>query len=121
LLTLEAIVAELDFILDPDDDMGFISASEIGMLRDQLAAMAGRGFTITRPTGRRSARTQTPSGRRSSTKKRKPSAYQMWAKKERPRIVKQHPRFSFGRINQELGKRWKRSKQNPKNKKGGKR
>ena len=54
-------------------------------------------------------------------KKRKPSAYQVWAKKERPKIVKQHPRFSFGRINQELGKRWKRSKDNPKNKGGRKR
>ena len=43
-------------------------------------------------------------------KKRKKSAYQTWADKERPKIVKQHPRFSFGRINQELGKRWKREK-----------
>jgi hypothetical protein len=43
-------------------------------------------------------------------KKRKKSAYQVWADKERPKIVKQHPRFSFGRINQELGKRWKREK-----------
>jgi hypothetical protein len=110
LLTLQAIVDELDFILNPDDDMGFISASEIGMLRDQIAGMMAQGFTISRSSGRRSARTQTPSGRRSSTKKRKPSAYQVWANKERPRIVKQHPRFSFGRINQELGKRWKREK-----------
>jgi len=43
-------------------------------------------------------------------KKRKRSAYQTWAAKERPKIVKQHPRFSFGRINVELGKRWKREK-----------
>lgn len=41
---------------------------------------------------------------------RKKSAYQIWASKERPKIVKQHPRFSFGRVNQELGKRWKREK-----------
>ena len=52
-----------------------------------------------------------PVSRTMSTKKpRKPSAYQKWAKTERKKIVKEHPRFSFGRINQELGKRWKREK-----------
>lgn len=62
-----------------------------------------------------------PMPRMTKAVKRKPSAYQVWAKKERPKIVRQHPRFSFGRINQELGKRWKRSKDNPKNKGGRKR
>jgi hypothetical protein len=48
--------------------------------------------------------------RKAAKKKRKKSAYQTWADKERPKIIKQHPRFSFGRVNQELGKRWKREK-----------
>ena len=49
-------------------------------------------------------------------KKRAPTAYQKWAAKERPKIVRQHPRFSFGRVNKELGKRWRSSSKNPKNK-----
>ena len=44
------------------------------------------------------------------TKPRKPSAYQKWAKTERKKIAKEHPRYSFGRINKELGIRWKREK-----------
>ena len=58
-----------------------------------------------RPRGSQGRRTMP-----GTKKKRKKSAYQTWADKERPKIVKQHPRFSFGRINQELGKRWKREK-----------
>lgn len=60
-----------------------------------------------------------PSSRRPRTtvpkRKRKKSAYQIWAEKERPKIVKQHPRFDFGRVQKELGIRWRR-----KQRKGGK-
>ncbi len=62
----------------------------------------------------RRAGNRTPGGPVSRTmrtkKPRKPSAYQKWAKTERKKIVKVHTQFSFGRINQELGKRWKREK-----------
>lgn len=113
MLTLADIVEELDLILDPDDDMGFISASEVGMLRDQIDEMMQQGFRIVSraPRRRRSARTQTPSDRRRPSKQqRKPSAYQTWAAKERKKIAKQHPRFDFGRTQQELSKRWKAHK-----------
>lgn len=89
--------------------------------RDGYAAgfQAGQTLISTSKTGMLQANAAgAPASR---TQKRKTSAYQVWAKKERPKIVKQHPRFSFGRINQELGKRWKRSKDNPKNKGGRKR
>jgi len=73
----------------------------------------------------RNAGNRTPGGRVSGTKTakkpRKPTAYQVWAKKERPKIVRQHPRFSFGRINKELGKRWKTASANPNRKKRGSR
>ena len=48
--------------------------------------------------------------RSTQSRPRKPSAYQKWAATERKRIKKEHPRFSFGRINKELGIRWKREK-----------
>jgi len=74
---------------------------------------------------RTNAGNRTPGGRVSGTKTakkpRKPTAYQVWAKKERPKIVRQHPRFSFGRINKELGKRWKTASANPNRKKRGSR
>lgn len=63
---------------------------------------------VVESTGGRAARKQKPSAARPT--KRKKSAYQIWADKERPRIKKQHPRFSFGRVNKELGIRWKRHK-----------
>ena len=55
-------------------------------------------------------RIQEGSTRMTSSKPRKPSAYQKWAKTERKKIAKEHPRYSFGRINKELGIRWKREK-----------
>lgn len=63
-----------------------------------------------RPSTRRPRTTATKPKR-----KRKKSAYQIWAEKERPKIVKQHPRFDFGRVQKELGIRWRR-----KQRKGGK-
>jgi hypothetical protein len=67
-----------------------VQAAILAMARDDLPRSASKSGTSKKP--------------------RKRSAYQTWAAKERPKIVKQHPRFSFGRINVELGKRWKREK-----------
>jgi hypothetical protein len=117
MISLEQIVEFIDYLMADEDGLGRVSEDDLGYLRDEVQNVIDRGFSIQADRSiimeRRLARTQTPSGRRSASKAKKPrkkSAYQVWADKERPKIKKQHPRFSFARMNQELGKRWKREK-----------
>ena len=96
-----------------DYDSLFFGVQDVIEYIDEVVEAYGLNRSRRQPSPR-VAGNRTPGGpvsRRMRTKKpRKPSAYQKWAKTERKKIVKQHPRFSFGRINQELGKRWKREK-----------
>lgn len=94
------------------DDL-FFGVQDVIQYVEQVVDAYGLNRARRQPS-RRGAGNRMPGGPVSRTKRtkkpRKPSAYQKWAKTERKKIVKEHPRFSFGRINQELGKRWKREK-----------
>ena len=83
-------------------------ADSIAKVEDALQMLGGMGVGTFPASNPRTKATK-------PKRKRKKLAYQIWAEKERPKIVKQHPRFDFGRVQKELGIRWRR-----KQRKGGK-
>lgn len=44
----------------------------------------------------------------SPIRKRAKTSYQFFTEKERKKIVKEHPKWDFAKINKELGRRWRR-------------
>jgi len=112
-MDLKDIYDRLMDILEPEDDMGFISEDSVAFLAEDVNIMIARGFTIAPPhRGRRSARTQTPSDRRSQPK-RKMSAWSKYLKTELPKLKKKHPRMSHKAIMNKAAIAWDKSPKNP--------
>jgi len=76
---LEQVIVAIQDIIDEEDSFGYISIEDLQDVLDDLIKMRQRGMEI--HGGRRGARKQKPSSRRSPPrapgKKRKPSAYQV--------------------------------------------
>jgi len=99
---LQRVIVSIQVIIDEEDSFGYISIGDLQDVLEDLIQLQGRGMEIQHSqSGRRGARMETPSSRRSSPlassgKKRKASPYQVAYGKAFKKVAPNYKKKSGG-------------------------